>query len=130
MQNTVQNSQKESQQELLTAGPKDNAYLEHAAYAVNNQEAVSAYWQKKDIAKQARNDLSVLFEADFAQATMQQKPAVVRLRLTDNEQQRLVDFAQVAGVTNSVVVQYAWHRLVAKVTGDAVTVVGNVASGT
>ncbi|MCG7584772.1 non-ribosomal peptide synthetase [Photobacterium sp. OFAV2-7] len=129
MQNTVQNSQQESQQELLTAGPKDNAYLEHAAYAVNNQEAVSAYWQKKDITKQARNDLSVLFEADFAQATMQQKPAVVRLRLTDNEQQRLVNFAQAAGVTNSVVVQYAWHRLVAKVTGDAVTVVGNVASG-
>ena len=77
----------------------------------------------------SRNDLSSLFGADLSLAEMQQVPAVVRLRLTEHEQQKLVSFSQTVGVTNSVVVQYAWHRLVAKITGDAVTVVGNVTSG-
>lgn len=107
----------------------DNAYLEHATYAVKQREVVSAYWQEKWPAMQQRNDLSSLFGADLSLAKMQKIPAVVRLRLTDYEQQKLVDLAQAIGVTNSVVVQYAWHRLVAKVTGNAVTVVGNVTSG-
>jgi amino acid adenylation domain-containing protein/non-ribosomal peptide synthase protein (TIGR01720 family) len=107
----------------------DNAYLEHARYAVKQREAVAAYWQEKWPAMQQRNDLSSLFGADLSLAEMQQVPAVVRLRLTEHEQQKLVSFSQTVGVTNSVVVQYAWHRLVAKITGDAVTVVGNVTSG-
>ncbi|MCE2597006.1 amino acid adenylation domain-containing protein [Motilimonas cestriensis] len=114
--------------QVLTSVEPDHAYLEQAAYGVKQAARVATYWQEKGVEQQFANDLTGLFESDFSAVT-QQSPAVVRQSLNVEQQAQLALLAQKVGVTTSVVVQYAWHRLIARMTGALTTIVGNVTSG-
>ncbi|WP_046218922.1 non-ribosomal peptide synthetase [Photobacterium halotolerans] len=112
--------------------PVDQAYLDHAAYAVRSQSDSAAFWAGKALDHVQADDLTVLFGPDFASSPLQQQPEVVKTVLSAPAQTALQDFARQVGVTHSTVAQFAWHRLVARLTGQPsknTTIVGNVVPG-
>ncbi|KLV07684.1 non-ribosomal peptide synthetase [Photobacterium ganghwense] len=114
--------------------PVDQAYLAHAEYAFRQQADTAAFWAEKSLATAKANDLTLLFGHGFAASPYQQQPEVVKTALSPEAQAALVHFARQAGVTHSTVAQFAWHRLVARATGQPLsdqptTIVGNVVPG-
>ncbi|KHN49490.1 non-ribosomal peptide synthetase [Pectobacterium fontis] len=112
----------------------DRAYVDYALHAAQQQPAVAAFWQQRQPQLARTNDVAVLFaaagkRADLSQHLTQVEPQVTSVSLNDQDQATLTAFAREVGVTHSIIVQYAWHRLLARSTGDAVSIVGNVLSG-
>ncbi|MEI8596421.1 amino acid adenylation domain-containing protein [Photobacterium sp. Hal280] len=118
--------------ELSDVLPVDQAYLAHAEYAASSQPETEAFWAGKALATAQADDLTALFGPDFAASPLQQQPEVVKTVLSAQAQAALQDFARQVGVTHSTVAQFAWHRLVARLTGQSsktTTIVGNVVPG-
>jgi hypothetical protein len=112
----------------------DRAYVDHALHAVAQQSAVDAFWQQRQPLLAETNDVAMLFaaagkRADLSQHLTQVEPQVTGVSLNEQDQATLTAFAREVGVTHSIIAQYAWHRLLARSTGDAVSIVGNVLSG-
>ncbi|WP_231566872.1 condensation domain-containing protein [Pectobacterium betavasculorum] len=112
----------------------DRAYVDYALHAVAQQSAVDAFWQQRQSLLAQTNDVAMLFaaagkRADLSQHLTQIEPQVTSVSLNEQDQATLTAFAREVGVTHSIIAQYAWHRLLARSTGDAVSIVGNVLSG-
>ncbi|UYA58815.1 Siderophore biosynthesis non-ribosomal peptide synthetase modules 1 [Pectobacterium sp. F1-1] len=112
----------------------DRAYVDYALHAVAQQPAVDAFWQQRQPLLAQTNDVAMLFaatgkRADLSQHLTQVEPQVTGVSLNEQDQATLTAFAREVGVTHSIIAQYAWHRLLARSTGDAVSIVGNVLSG-
>ncbi|MEI3773389.1 amino acid adenylation domain-containing protein [Pectobacterium brasiliense] len=112
----------------------DRAYVDYALHAVAQQSAVEAFWQQRQPLLAQTNDVAMLFaasgkRADLSQHLTQVEPQVTGVSLNEQDQAALIAFAREVGVTHSIIAQYAWHRLLARSTGDAVSIVGNVLSG-
>lgn len=109
--------------------PEDRAYLEWSRYRLGREESDRHFWQNYLSGISQVNDLAPLFGCDLAPANTMLKPAVCRVALDEKQQSLLKERCQLLGVTPAIVAQYAWHCLVAKVTGAAQTLVGNVVPG-
>lgn len=119
--------------DLAALLPVDQAYLAHAEYAASSQTETAAFWAGKALTNAQADDLTVLFGPDFASSPLQQQPEIVKTVLSAQAQATLQHFARQVGVTHSTVAQFAWHRLVARLSSlpaaKATTIVGNVVPG-
>lgn len=118
--------------QLLHPEP-DTAWLEFGRHIASQARTAEAYWQGRAELLARPNDLSALFgvalEPQLTQRYTQHKPAVCGQTLAPQVSAQLEARARELGVTTGLLAQYAWHRLLARRCGDAVTLVGNLTPG-
>ncbi|WP_429164895.1 amonabactin biosynthesis non-ribosomal peptide synthetase AmoG [Aeromonas rivipollensis] len=118
---------------LLPQGEPDTAWLEFGRHIASQARSAEAYWQGRGELLATPNDLACLFgvtlDARSSGRHTQQRPAVCATALPTEVATLLASRARDLGVTAGLLAQYAWHRLLARRSGDAVTLVGNVTPG-
>lgn len=118
---------------LLPQGEPDTAWLEFGRHIASQTRSADAYWQGRGELLATPNDLACLFgvtlDASSSGRHTQQRPAVCARVLPAEVATLLAHRARDLGVTAGLLAQYAWHRLLARRSGDAVTLVGNVTPG-
>jgi amino acid adenylation domain-containing protein/non-ribosomal peptide synthase protein (TIGR01720 family) len=118
---------------LLPQGEPDTAWLEFGRHIASQACSADAYWQGREELLTKPNDLACLFgvtlDARSSGRHTQQRPAVCATALPTEVASLLAHRARDLGVTAGLLAQYAWHRLLARRSGDAVTLVGNVTPG-
>ncbi|MBV7438994.1 amonabactin biosynthesis non-ribosomal peptide synthetase AmoG [Aeromonas sp. sif2416] len=107
----------------------DQAWLEFGRHIASQTAANQAYWQGRSDLLARPNDLAALFGVALEPHLTQHRPAVCGQTLAPEISARLEARARELGVTTGLLAQYAWHRLLARRCGDAVTLVGNVTPG-
>lgn len=118
---------------LLPQRDPDTAWLEFGRHIASQARSADAYWQGRGELLAKPNDLACLFgvtlDASSSGRHTQQRPAVCATALPTEVATLLARRARDLGVTAGLLAQYAWHRLLARRSGDAVTLVGNVTPG-
>jgi amino acid adenylation domain-containing protein/non-ribosomal peptide synthase protein (TIGR01720 family) len=118
---------------LLPQAEPDTAWLEFGRHIVSQTRSADAYWQGRGELLARPNDLSALFgvalDPQLTRRHTQHRPAVCGQPLAPALSRQLESRARDLGVTAGLLAQYAWHRLLARRSGDAVTLVGNVTPG-
>jgi amino acid adenylation domain-containing protein/non-ribosomal peptide synthase protein (TIGR01720 family) len=118
---------------LLPQRDPDTAWLEFGRHIASQARSAEAYWQGRGELLTQPNDLTCLFgvtlDAGSSGRHTQQRPAVRATALPAEVATLLAHRARDLGVTAGLLAQYAWHRLLARRSGDAVTLVGNVTPG-
>ena len=118
---------------LLPQAEPDTAWLEFGRHIASQARSADAYWQGRGELLTKPNDLACLFgvtlDAGSSGRHTQQRPAVCATALPTEVATLLAHRARELGVTAGLLAQYAWHRLLARRSGDAVTLVGNVTPG-
>ncbi len=118
---------------LLPQGEPDTAWLEFGRHIASQARSAETYWQGREELLTKPNDLACLFgvtlDARASGRHTQQRPAVCATALPAEVATLLARRACELGVTAGLLAQYAWHRLLACRSGDAVTLVGNVTPG-
>lgn len=118
---------------LLPQGEPDTAWLEFGRHIVSQARSAETYWQGRGELLATPNDLACLFgvtlDASSSGRHTQLRPAVCATALPAEVATLLASRARDLGVTAGLLAQYAWHRLLARRSGDAVTLVGNVTPG-
>jgi hypothetical protein len=118
---------------LLPQGEPDSAWLEFGRHIASQARSAETYWQGREELLTKPNDLACLFgvtlDARASGRHTQQRPAVCATALPAEVATLLARRACELGVTAGLLAQYAWHRLLACRSGDAVTLVGNVTPG-
>ncbi len=117
----------------LPQAEPDTAWLEFGRHIASQTRSADAYWQGRGELLATPNDLACLFgvtlDAGSSGRHTQQRPAVCATALPTEVATLLARRARELGVTAGLLAQYAWHRLLARRCGDAVTLVGNVTPG-
>ncbi len=118
---------------LLPQREPDTAWLEFGRHIASQTRSAETYWQGRGELLATPNDLACLFgvtlDASSSGRHTQQRPAVCATVLPAEVATLLARRARDLGVTAGLLAQYAWHRLLACRSGDAVTLVGNVTPG-
>lgn len=118
---------------LLPQAEPDTAWLEFGGHIASQARSADAYWQGRGELLTKPNDLACLFgvtlDAGSSGRHTQQRPAVCATALPAEVAAQLARRARDLGVTAGLLAQYVWHRLLARRSGDAVTLVGNVTPG-
>lgn len=118
---------------LLPQRDPDTAWLEFGRHIASQARSADAYWQGRGELLAKPNDLACLFgvtlDASSSGRHTQLRPAVCATALPAEVATLLASRARDLGVTAGLLAQYAWHRLLARRSGDAVTLVGNVTPG-
>ncbi|MGH1408656.1 MAG: amonabactin biosynthesis non-ribosomal peptide synthetase AmoG [Aeromonas sp.] len=118
---------------LLPQRDPDTAWLEFGRHIASQARNADAYWQGRGDLLAKPNDLACLFgvtlDAGSSGRHTQQRPTVCATVLSGDVVPLLAHQARDLGVTVGLLAQYAWHRLLARRSGDAVTLVGNVTPG-
>ena len=118
---------------LLPQREPDTAWLEFGRHIASQTRSADAYWQGRGELLAKPNDLACLFgvtlDAGSSGRHTQQRPAVCATSLPAEVATLLAHRVRDLGVTAGLLAQYAWHRLLARRSGDAVTLVGNVTPG-
>ncbi|MBL0569166.1 amonabactin biosynthesis non-ribosomal peptide synthetase AmoG [Aeromonas hydrophila] len=118
---------------LLPQGEPDTAWLEFGRHIASQARSAETYWQGREELLTKPNDLACLFgvtlDARASGRHTQLRPAVCATALPAEVATLLARRACELGVTAGLLAQYAWHRLLACRSGDAVTLVGNVTPG-
>ncbi|WP_429034858.1 amonabactin biosynthesis non-ribosomal peptide synthetase AmoG [Aeromonas veronii] len=118
---------------LLPQAEPDTTWLEFGRHIASQARSADAYWQGRGELLATPNDLACLFgvtlDASSSGRHTQQRPAVCATALLAEVATLLASRARELGVTAGLLAQYAWHRLLARRSGDAVTLVGNVTPG-
>lgn len=118
---------------LLPQAEPDTAWLAFGRHIASQARSAEAYWQGRGDLLAKPNDLACLFgvtlDAGASGRHTQQRPAVCSKGLTTELAAGLARRARELGVTAGLLAQYAWHRLLARRSGDPITLVGNVTPG-
>lgn len=107
----------------------DTAWLDFGRHLASHRAEHEAYWQGRAELLARHNDLSRLFGVVLEPHLTQHRPEVCGQTLAPTLSAQLEARARELGVTAGLLAQYAWHRLLARQCGDAVTLVGNVTPG-
>ncbi|MBF0398376.1 MAG: amino acid adenylation domain-containing protein, partial [Desulfobacterales bacterium] len=110
---------------------EERAYLEAQNYFLENSSKVESYWKDKVKLIETVNDINSLlsYNADLDNIKSIKDDCEKFLVIDDDTYNNLKKIVQKQGVTLNVIIQFAWHKLIATYTGDDKTVVGTIISG-
>ncbi|MDP3704933.1 MAG: amino acid adenylation domain-containing protein [Legionellaceae bacterium] len=110
---------------------QDTAYLRTQAYIDNYQKDALKHWKQKINETKHANDLNSLLSyfADLDAITVWNSSCERNMRLDGQDYDALCTLVNQEGLTLSVMVQFAWHKLIQIYTQDTQTIVGTILSG-
>ena len=110
---------------------QESAYLNAQAYYAKQADKVSAYWDEARQRFDEPNDLNPMlsYPCDLSQVRIVEHAAETVKSIKGATYLRIKEVCRELGVTMSVLVQFAWHKLINVYTQDDKTTVGTTVSG-